>query len=144
MTNQFVLWRHHVLRIALFHSRICNTFCFGEPFCNKWETSSWVEPPPERSKTESSINRFPKPCSTLQMNVICQECIPRYTDEATNWALKVFQSWREQRGEQQDGVCPVDDLLDLNNAKVKKKFDCRVLWWKHVTRRKFLSSRDYP
>ena len=29
----------------------------------------------------------------------------------------MFQSWREQRGEQQDGVCPVD-LLKSNNVEL--------------------------
>ena len=94
-----------------------------------------MEPPPKRSKTESSIGRFPKPCSSQQMKEISQGCIPRNTNKATNRALKVFQSWREQHGksvsvvvkvfqswreqhgEQQDGICPVD-LLETNNAEL--------------------------
>ena len=94
-----------------------NAFCLGEPFCSEWETCSWMEPRPKRSKTESSIDRFPKPCSSSQMKEICQGYIPRNTNKATNRALKVFQSWREQRGEQQDGICPVD-LLEANNAEL--------------------------
>ena len=76
-----------------------------------------MDPPPKRSKTESSIGRFPKPCSSSQMKEICQGYVPRNTNKATNWALKVFQLWREQRGEQQDGVCPVD-LLESNNVEL--------------------------
>ena len=94
-----------------------NAFCLGEPFCSEWETCSWMEPPPKCSKTESSIGRFPKPCSCSQMKEICQGHIPRNTNKATNWALKVFQSWREQRGVQQDGICPVDPL-ETNNAEL--------------------------
>ena len=81
-----------------------NAFCFGETFCNEWETCSWMEPPPELSKTEASIGRFPKPCSTLHMKVICKGYVPRNTDKATNRTLKVFQAWKEQRDEQQDGM----------------------------------------
>ena len=51
------------------------------------------------------------------MKEICQGYIPRNSNKATNRALKVFQSWREQRGEQQDGICPVD-LLETNNAEL--------------------------
>ena len=51
------------------------------------------------------------------MKEICQGYVPRNTNKATNWALKVFQSWREQRGEQQDRICPVD-LLESNNVEL--------------------------
>ena len=98
---------------AVLQSYLQNASCFSELFCNEWETCSWMEPPPECSKRESSIRRFPKPCSTSQMKVTCKGYVPRNTNKATNWALKVFRSWREQRGEQQDGICPVD-LLESN------------------------------
>ena len=94
-----------------------NAFCLGEPFCSEWETCSWMEPPLKRSKTESSIGRFPKPRSSSQMKEICHGYITRNSNKATNRALKVFQSWREQHGEQQDGICPVD-LLETNNAEL--------------------------
>ena len=43
--------------------------------------------------------------------------VARNTIKATNWALKVFQSWREQQDEKQDGICPVD-FLKSNNVEL--------------------------
>ena len=76
-----------------------------------------MEPPPKRFVTEPSLGRFPVPCSSSQMQEICQGCVPRNTSKATNWAIKMFQSWREQWGKQEDGICPVD-ILESNNVEL--------------------------
>ena len=60
------------------------------------------------------------------MKVVCKGYVARNTDKATNWALKVFQSCREQRGEQQDGTCPVD-LLESNNVDLQKFWPLRFV-----------------
>ena len=38
------------------------------------------------------------------------------TSKATNWVVKVFQSWIEQQGKQEDGICSVD-LFESKNVE---------------------------
>ena len=95
-----------------------NAFCLGEPFCSEWG-DLFLDGAHHRNVLKcspplaDSLNR----ALSSQMKEICQGYIPRNTNKATNRALKVFESWREQRGEQQGGICPVD-LLETKNAEL--------------------------
>ena len=88
-----------------------NPFCLGEPFCSEWGSCSRMETPAKKSKLDSTLGRFSKPCSSAEMQVICQGYIPKNTCKATAWVLKVFKAWREQRAEEKDGKC-LKDILD--------------------------------
>ena len=45
------------------------------------------------------------------MKEICRGYVPKNTSKSTDWAVRVFKAWREQRSEEIDGKCP-DNLLE--------------------------------
>ena len=63
-----------------------------------------MEPLAKKRKDDNPTRRFSDPCFSCY--------VPKNTSKATNWALAVFNTWREQRGELEDGICP-SDLLEL-------------------------------
>ena len=45
------------------------------------------------------------------MKEICRGYVPKNTSKSTDWAVRVFKAWREQRSEEIDEKCP-DNLLE--------------------------------
>ena len=50
-----------------------------------------AEPPKKKQK------RFATPADNKEMEKICQGYVPPNTRKSTNWALTVFEQWREER-----------------------------------------------
>ena len=46
------------------------------------------------------------------MAKICRGYVPSNTSKATNWALRVFMLWRDERNKQSSERCPVNLLTD--------------------------------
>ena len=72
-----------------------NPHCLGETWCTEWLCCMPMEPPRKkgkRSKTLSpkSSSRFASLVSSPTMRKIY---VPRNTDKATTWAVRVFNSW---------------------------------------------------
>ena len=66
------------------------------------------------------------------MAKICQRYIPQNTAECTSWALRVFQSWRDQRNKSVEEQCP-DDLLESLIAD-RLNYGCHASLLKSVAR----------
>ena len=56
--------------------------------------------------------RFKAPQSPTKMVKICQGYVSQNTAKCTSRALRVFQSWRDQRNKSVEEQCP-DDLLEF-------------------------------
>lgn len=105
--------------------------CLGEPWCSEWgccETDSdredFKEPPKKKAKGKGGkeSKRFVAPTSSVEMEKICKGFVPKNTQKATNWAVRVFEEWRVERNKatSDDGKkcpsnlleCPLQTLLN--------------------------------
>ena len=53
--------------------------------------------------------RFVSPTSSVEMDKICKGFVPKNTEKATNWVVRVFEQWRVERNREtsDDGeMCP--------------------------------------
>ena len=94
--------------------------CLGEPWCSEWGCCKLTmeEPPTKKARRDhvstpekSSVVRFPSPTGSPAMKTICKGYIPKNTDKATAWALRVFNAWRSERNLLSGDKCP-DNLLE--------------------------------
>ena len=49
------------------------------------------------SSSAKSVSRFPAPTGSPTMNKICKGYVPQNTNKATGWALRVFNTWQNER-----------------------------------------------
>ena len=62
-----------------------------------------------RKKTVTGSKRFVSSTSSVEMDKICKGFVPKNTEKATNWAVRVFEQWRVERNRatSDDGeMCP--------------------------------------
>ena len=93
--------------------------CLGEPWCSEWdcclsdsELEDFEYHPRKKAKLDStSTKRFVSPTSEVDMKKICQGFVPKNTQKATDWAVRVFTEWRAQRNKASSEQCP-SDLLE--------------------------------
>ena len=88
--------------------------CLGEPWCSDWGCCETAPPAAKRTRSrvdDEKENRFTAPHSPTTMRKICQGYIPPNTSKSTSWAVRVFQSWREQRNKSISELCP-EKLLE--------------------------------
>ena len=92
--------------------------CLGEPWCSEWGccSTSMGEPPEKRDRKDHAFSpakssRFPEPTGSPTMKTICKGYVPRNTDKATSWALRVFNAWRNERNCVSTDKCP-ENLLE--------------------------------
>ena len=72
-------------------------FCLGEPWCSEWDCCAAAMEPPRKKRKGDSTHRFMMPVSPTKMNEICDGYVPRNTKKATEWALRLFREWRDNR-----------------------------------------------
>ena len=65
---------------------------------------------PKRKKLER--NRFAKPASPTSMSKICEGYVLPNTGKATNWSMKVFEQWRDNRNRSSQEQCPENLLVE--------------------------------
>ena len=66
------------------------TSCLGEPWCSEWDCCTRDEPLTKKAKTDAaSGSRFP---GSPTMKQFCKSHVPKNTDKATGWALRVLGS----------------------------------------------------
>ena len=53
--------------------------------------------PPRKKRKGDSTHRFMMPVSPTKMNEICDGYVPRNTKKVTEWALRLFREWRDNR-----------------------------------------------
>ena len=113
--------------------------CLGEPWCREWGCCSdtdMEEPPKKRARVDhasppvKSVTRFPAPTGSPTMNHICKGYVPKNTDKATAWALRVFNAWRSERNCVASDKCPEDllerpDVGNLNRWLARFVVECR-------------------
>ena len=63
-----------------------------------------------------SVQHFPAPISPGSMEKVCQGYVPVNTSKSTNWSLRVFNAWREERNKCSLEQCP-DNLLKEPNSE---------------------------
>ena len=112
-----------------------NPHCLGETWCTEWLCCMPMEPPRKkgkRSKTSSpkSSSRFASPVSSPTMRKICKGYVPPNTDKATTWAVRVFNSWRQERDKTSTEKCPESllgstDVASLNRWLSRFVVECR-------------------
>ena len=68
-------------------------FCPGETWYNEWDCCSSMEPP----RKERKDDRLLKPISPFKMQDYCDGDVHKNTQKATDWALRLFREWRENR-----------------------------------------------
>ena len=90
-----------------------NNFCLGEPWCAEWgccssDDTEMEEPKAKKKKLEVAgpSRRFADPLSPSKMKTICEGFVPKNTQKATDWAIRVFTEWRDNRNERSDEKCP--------------------------------------
>ena len=102
--------------------------CLGAEWCEEWQTcendpsmpqskkAKVAEPaPPDRSKLSLKKSRFAKPLAEVDMNSFCKQVVPDNTKKQTDWSVRVFESWRNERvGEK----CPADLLEQCTAEKL--------------------------
>ena len=64
------------------------------------------------SSSAKSVSRFPAPTGSPTMNKICKGYVPQNTNKATGWALRVFNTWRNERNRDSADKCP-ENLLEI-------------------------------
>ena len=82
--------------------------CLGDPWCSEWgccesdsDKEDFKEPPKKvkgkggKKVTESKW--FVSPTSSVEMDKICKGIVPKYTEKATSWAVRLFEQWRVER-----------------------------------------------
>ena len=67
------------------------------------------------SSSAKSVSRFPAPTSSPTMNKICKGYVPQNTNKATGWALRVFNTWQNERNRVSADKCP-ENLLEMPNV----------------------------
>ena len=88
--------------------------CLGDPLCSEWgccesdsDKEDFKEPPKKKAKgkggkkTVTGSKRFVSPTSSVEMDKICKGFVPKNTEKARNWAVRVFEQWRVERTERQ-------------------------------------------
>ena len=96
--------------------------CLGDPWCSEWgccesdsDKEDFKEPQKKKAKgkggkkTVTGSNRFVSPTSSVEIDKICKGFVPKNTEKATNWAVRVFEQWRVERNRatSDDGeMCP--------------------------------------
>ena len=48
-------------------------------------------------KKVTGSKQFVSPTSSVKMDKICKGFVPKETEKATNWAVRVFEQWRVER-----------------------------------------------
>ena len=83
--------------------------CLGDPWCSEWgccesdsDKEDFKEPPKKKAKGKggkkvTGSKRFVSPTSSVEMDKICKGFVPKNTEKATNWAVRVFEQWRVER-----------------------------------------------
>ena len=80
----------------------------GDPWYSKWgccesdsEKEDFKEPPKKvkgkGGKKVTGSKWFVSPTSSVEMDKICKGFVPKNTEKATNWAVRVFEQWRVER-----------------------------------------------
>ena len=72
-------------------------FCLGEPWCSEWDCCATTMERPRKKRKGDSTHRFMMPALPMKMNEICNGYVPRNTKKVTEWALRLFREWRDNR-----------------------------------------------
>ncbi len=78
------------------------------------------EKPGKKPRLSLSLKkkRFAPPLTEPDMKKVCEGFTPKNTTKNTEWALKVFHEWQDQRDSDNDDKCPSDILLCPSAEKI--------------------------
>ena len=81
--------------------------------------------PPQRKSLKlagkKTNSRFPAPTSSSDREKVCEGFTPKSTQRSTEWAVRVFDTWRKERNKKCAEKCP-GDLFDRPTLPLLNKW----------------------
>ena len=74
--------------------------------------------PPRKKRKAGIRDRFVAPLSPSSMERVCKGYVPKNTTKATDWALRVFEQWKENRNYTSPEERVPEKLLEDGNAEL--------------------------